>query len=93
MPGWSVVTTGDMNHDGTDDILWRSPSGTFGAWNMLDGQILNTVDYGTSSSLTPITGGDFNHGVSAGADVLFRTSDDTINLWDLAKHTVSDFLI
>ena len=58
--------------------MWRSPSGNFGAWYMSDGQIAATADFGTNASLATVTGGDFNHGVSPGADVLFRTSDDVI---------------
>jgi hypothetical protein len=95
LPDLSMVTTGDINGDGIDDILWQSPSGRLAAWFMNDGQIAGTADYGLDPALAKLAGGDFNHDSSAGADLLSRTSPDAmVNLWDVhATPTALDFLV
>ena len=41
-PQWSIAQTGDMNGDGTADILWVDTAGNVGAW-FLQGKALSAV--------------------------------------------------
>jgi hypothetical protein len=43
---WSIAQTGDMNGDGTADILWTDTSGNVGAWFMQGKAISAVASYG-----------------------------------------------
>ena len=60
MPGWSALASVDFNGDGTDDVMWRSDSGTTAVWFMRDGQIAGTGDFGSTAGKTLVAEGDFN---------------------------------
>lgn len=45
-PQWSIAETGDMNGDGTADILWTDTAGDVGAWFMQGKTISATVIFG-----------------------------------------------
>ncbi len=41
---WSIAALGDVDGDGTDDILWRSTStGALGIWFITDGALHGTA--------------------------------------------------
>jgi VCBS repeat protein len=42
-PQWSIAQTGDMNGDGTADILWTDTSGNVGAWFLTGNAGSNTI--------------------------------------------------
>jgi serralysin len=45
-PQWSIAQTGDMNGDGTADLLWTDTSGNVGAWFMQGKAISAVASYG-----------------------------------------------
>jgi hypothetical protein len=81
---WSVIGVGDVNADGTSDVLWRDQStGEVGTW-----QILNSQHFGgfqsfgvrADSNWHVVGVGDFSGGGSS--DVLWRNqSTGVIDTW------------
>ena len=45
-PQWSIAQTGDMNGDGSADILWTDTSGNVGAWFMKGNGISAVASFG-----------------------------------------------
>jgi hypothetical protein len=44
---WHVADTGDVNRDGTSDILWRNDNGAASLWELHGGQVVATASLGT----------------------------------------------
>jgi Ca2+-binding RTX toxin-like protein len=74
--------THDFNGDGKSDILWRSDGGTLVSWDVNDGQVIRTNDFGGVPSNWTMTGtGDFNG--DGKVDLLWRSAAGTLVSWDL----------
>ena len=94
-PSWSIAGIGDFNGDGTDDILWRDPSGgMLGEWTMSGSTIVaaNLMTYNGSptapdASWSVLAVGDFNG--DGTCDVLWRhTTDGTLYEWMVNGSTI-----
>ena len=48
-PGWSVISTGDYNHDGKADVLWQNASGNVAQWQMDGDHIAANLTVGSHS--------------------------------------------
>ena len=92
---WSVAGTGDFDGNGKTDILWRqSAGGALAIWSMNDSSVTssasvlyqgNKVMPDASWSVAGI--GDFNG--DGFADVLWRNSNNSLSLWQMAGSSVS----
>ena len=71
---WSVVASGDFNHDGTTDLLWKNPSGLTSAWLMSpNGDMLgNATIPANTGGWDVIATGDFNG--DGTTDLLWKTA-------------------
>jgi hypothetical protein len=79
---WQVQGTGDLNGDGTADILWRDTStGELTAWFMQNGQHVGAASYGIHGLQWRVQGiGDLNG--DGTADILWRdTSTGEVTAW------------
>ena len=57
---WHIVGTGDLNGNGTDDIIWQNDNGQVAGW-LLNGGVLTTgQDLGTTPPTTHIVGSHFD---------------------------------
>jgi hypothetical protein len=85
--GWQIVTVGDCNADGTDDIFWRNVDGRNYVWHLAPeiqpGGKVGLVSYGSLPTVSDpnwsIAGtGDFN-GDGGRCDLLWRNAADGRN--------------
>ena len=80
MAGWSVLATGDFNHDGYGDILWRTSPGTTQAWLFKNGAHVSTIDMGSTAGWYARSQGDFNN--DGFGDVMWQdATTGTIATW------------
>jgi Domain of unknown function (DUF4394) len=80
---WTVVGTGDVNHDGMSDIFWRHATGQLVSWEVDDGAIIGYNDYGhVPLDYEFIDTGDFN-GDGRSGDVLWRHVSGQVVTWEL----------
>lgn len=59
--GWTVIGMGDINGDGSDDLLWRNPTtGQFAYWIMNGTVFVSAQTYGPPVTYVVAGVGDFN---------------------------------
>jgi Ca2+-binding RTX toxin-like protein len=86
---WHIVDTGDFDHDGKSDLLWRTDSGALAIWEM-DGTQIKAADYikmGSANVGTPgldwhIVGADDYDG-NGTSDLLWRTDSGAHAVWEM----------
>ena len=72
--GWSQVGLGDINGDGTADVVFRNVSGMLAAWTISGSAITGGGDIGDPGAAWAVAGmGDFNG--DGKSDILFRNID------------------
>jgi hypothetical protein len=76
--GWSLVGVADFNGDQRADLLWHNGS-TLAWWYMRSGRVVGTVGRSMGAGSTVLTTLDADG--SGRADVLWRDSGNTIQLW------------
>ena len=78
--GFAIAATGDVNHDGSDDVVWfNSSSGEVQIWEMENGQLANVVDVGPHPAGYNIVGSaDFT--VSGTDDILWFNPATTTSI-------------
>lgn len=77
---WGVAGTGDFNHDGKSDILWRGTDGSVAMWLMNGGAVTSGFTIGVVATAWSVVGvGDFN--ADGTSDILWRNSDGTVAIW------------
>jgi Ca2+-binding RTX toxin-like protein len=70
---WSVVASGDFNHDGTTDLLWKNPSGLTSEWLMSpSGGLGSNPSTPATAGWDVIATGDFNG--DGTTDLLWKTA-------------------
>jgi hemolysin type calcium-binding protein/VCBS repeat protein len=83
---WQVAGTGDFDHDGTTDVLWRNSStGQLDEWHMAGGRWARSIDLGSHGGDWQVAGiGDFNG--DGASDILFRnTVTGQVDEWVMAN--------
>jgi uncharacterized protein (DUF2141 family) len=85
--GWSLAGTGDMDGDGTADLLWRHADGSNYAWFM-DGPTVHGHGFipGAESTWTVLAMNDFTG--DGRADILWRNADGAIAVWEMFGTTI-----
>ena len=80
--GWSLAGTGDLDGDGTADMVWRHADGSNYAWFM-DGPTVHSHGYlpGAASSWSVLAVNDFTG--DGRADILWRNADGAIAVWEM----------
>jgi hypothetical protein len=97
LAGYQLLTTGDFNHDGITDLLWRNnSSGEVSDWIMQDGHFSGESQRigNEAMAFQKIGAGDFSH--DGGNDVLWHNaSTNQTQIFDVEHHKLiaSDFLI
>jgi serralysin len=80
IPGWQIGGSGDVNGDGTDDLIWRnSATGEAYLWLMQNGQPSDSWSLGSLPGWELVESADFNG--DATDDLLWRnaaTGDQSI---------------
>ena len=77
-----MVSTGDFNKDGRDDILWRDGAGTLSQWlGQSNGSFAwnPNATYSVPASWTLAGTGDFNN--DGRDDILWRDGAGTLSEW------------
>jgi hypothetical protein len=82
-PSLKVVGTGDMNHDGKNDILFQHTDGTLAVWfmdgiNLVQGALLNPNKPGDPGWRVVGTASLSSVG---NTDLIFQHSDGTLAAW------------
>jgi len=85
--GWSPIAMGDLNNDGTGDVLWRHDNGTTAAWLMNGGQVASSPNYGSSAGWNVIATGDFNN--NGTDDILWRHANGTTAAWSMNNGAIT----
>ncbi|WP_197093312.1 FG-GAP repeat domain-containing protein [Methylobacterium aquaticum] len=82
---WTVQGIGDLNGDGTSDILWRDAAGHINEWLLgPDGRVALAPNIGTIGSDWSVQGvGDLNG--DGQSDILWRDRSGNINAWNLDR--------
>ncbi|MFL4973237.1 MAG: hypothetical protein ACJ8DT_06045, partial [Microvirga sp.] len=82
--GWSVISTGDINHDGTPDIIHEHTTGVVEAFLMRDGAVGATLSLPSLAGQTVVANGAFHPGEQ---DLIFRQdSDGLVTDWTFGIH-------
>jgi hypothetical protein len=83
-PSWTEVGTGDFNHDGLSDILWRNAStDQVSIWEMNGNKVIGGGPLGPEPgpSSTVIGTGDFND--DGHSDILWQNVDGQASIWEM----------
>jgi hypothetical protein len=96
-PGWTPVGMGDLNADGTADIVWRHDGGTLAAWLMrgtaiLEARALSFAFTGATAVQTDpaweIVGvGDLNG--DGAADLVWQHANGSLAAWMMQAFTIA----
>ncbi|MDB4962306.1 MAG: hypothetical protein JWP01_2305 [Myxococcales bacterium] len=87
---WQINGTGDFNHDGYGDLLWRNTTaGTVKVWLMNTAVIMTQPQSAVVPGLDwQISGtGDFNG--DGNTDLLWRNNNGVVNLWFMVGGALS----
>jgi hypothetical protein len=86
---WVPAGTGDLNGDGTADMLWRNVNtGEVDDWLMTNGHISGGTAIGFVPAGTTVMGtGDYNG--DGKADILLQAADGTPTIWTMNGNTVT----
>ena len=77
--GFAIAATGDVNHDGSDDVVWfNSSSGEVQIWEMENGHLANVVE----SSRTDRGSADFT-GDGTDDILWFNPTTSHVDLWKM----------
>ena len=94
LTGYTLAGTGDFNHDGTDDMLWKNnTSGVTETWLMHDGLRVGGEVLGNLTGYTAIGTGDFNQ--DGNTDIVWQNNaSGAVDIWFMGGgHMIADFNI
>ena len=90
-PGWTVRAIGDVDGDGTDDIIWQTTGGQVAYWKMGGGQRISGHDIGT-----PVeawwhlrAAGDVNG--DGTDDIIWKSDGGQVLVWIMANGQRASF--
>jgi hypothetical protein len=82
---WTVATIGDVDADGTADVIWRnSNNGSVAIWEMANNEVKSSVVYTAPADWQIIGSGNFNPDNKT--DVLWQNTDGTVAIWQDKWH-------
>jgi hypothetical protein len=77
---WEIAGAGDLNGDGSADLMWRNPStGELIVWYVNDQGIRSTAAFNMPADWLLVGCGDFDG--DGKDDVLWRNADGSIAIW------------
>ena len=83
LANWKLISAGDFNRDGTDDILWQNNQGQVNAWQIQNRQM--KLSYNISNPVGNewklICSGDFNG--DGTDDILWQNNQGQVNAWQI----------
>jgi hypothetical protein len=82
---WSVIATGDFNHDGTADVIWDNGNGVEGGWLMSNGQVAGTLQLPFFPGWQVLATGDFNG--DGTTDIMWQSTDGLVAEWFMGRGT------
>ena len=92
---WTPVGAGDLNADGTPDIVWRHADGTLAAWMMQDGIAIATQFLVLTGGTTPLVvdpewqiGGVGDLNADGSADLVWKHQDGSVAVWFMRGFSV-----
>ena len=84
--GWQPAGFGDLNGDGTNDLLWHNPTtGSVDLWKLVNGQWAGSVDVGPHPLGYQVAGiADFD--LDGTADVLwYNSTNGATEIWKIVN--------
>jgi len=84
---WRLSAIGDVDGDGTDDLIWQHDNGQVHYWKMLGGKHVAGADIGTpvDDGWTLIGAGHFDGG--AEDDIVWQHSAGQVHVWVMSQGT------
>jgi hypothetical protein len=85
--GWTLAGVGDLNGDGTSDVVWydASKGNTVDLWKVANGQWAGSVDLGSHPAGSQLAGiGDLN-GDGTGDLLWFNPATGNVDLWKISN--------